>query len=88
MFRFISIPLFLIIVSCGDIEFVYDKEKTTNPLYEKTDVRISGVDLPYSKSYLPMFGKNKKEEFILLVKIEEKNKEICQNKSSNIKPNL
>ena len=73
MFRFISIPLFLIIVSCGDIEFVYDKEKTTNPLYEKTDIRISGVDLPYSKSYLPMFfGKNKKEEFILLVKIEEK----------------
>ncbi len=73
MLKFLYIALFLIVLSCGDIEFVYDKENTTNPLYEKTDIRISGVDLPYAKSYLPMFfGKNNKEEFVLLVKIEEK----------------
>ena len=49
--------LFLIffIASCSDIEFVYkDNKNLINPLYEKTDVNASGVDLVYINSYLPM----------------------------------
>tara|TARA_Y200000002_G_scaffold90369_1_gene72749 strand:+ start:648 stop:1136 length:489 start_codon:yes stop_codon:yes gene_type:complete len=68
--------LFLIffIASCSDIEFVYkDNKNLINPLYEKTDVNASGVDLVYINSYLPMFfGENKEESFRLLINIEEK----------------
>ena len=38
-------------VSCNELEFVYtDEINIFNPLYEKTDVNISGLDLRFMKS--------------------------------------
>ena len=65
--------LFLVIVSCSNIDFAYkDKENITNPLYDKTNISTSGVDLVFLKSYLPaVFGDVKKNNFNLLIHIEE-----------------
>ena len=66
--------IFIFILSCGDIDFVYKEDKNLiNPLYEKTEVSTSGLDLIFMNSYLPMFFGNKKEDvFSLSIKIEQK----------------
>tara|TARA_B100000886_G_scaffold333571_1_gene287795 strand:- start:487 stop:975 length:489 start_codon:yes stop_codon:yes gene_type:complete len=68
------ISLFLTTISCSNIEFAYkDKESIINPLYEKTNISTSGIDLVYLQSYLPtVFGNIKKSDFNLLIRIEEK----------------
>ncbi len=60
-------------ISCSEIDFVYkDNINLVNPLYEKTSINISGVDLKYINSYVPMFfGKNKENVFDLSINIEE-----------------
>ncbi len=60
-------------ISCSEIDFVYkDNINLVNPLYEKTSINISGVDLKYINSYVPMFfGKNKENIFDLSINIEE-----------------
>ena len=70
--------IFIIIIcvvcsSCNNIEFVYKNEKNLlNPLYEKTNTSNTGFDLPFMKSYIPMFfGVNKDEKFNLIINIEE-----------------
>ena len=70
--------VFIIIIcvvcsSCNNIEFVYKNEKNLlNPLYEKTNISNTGFDLPFMKSYIPMFfGVNKDEKFNLAINIEE-----------------
>lgn len=62
------------VASCNQIDFIYKENiNITNPLYEKTEVDISGVDLIFLNSYTPMlFGKNKSNVFKLLINIEEK----------------
>tara|TARA_Y100001935_G_scaffold247462_1_gene243405 strand:+ start:488 stop:976 length:489 start_codon:yes stop_codon:yes gene_type:complete len=68
--------LFLLfsISSCNNLEFVYnDKGNLINPLYEKTNVGTSGIELLFINSYIPMiFGENKDNEFDLIINIEEK----------------
>ncbi len=68
------ILLFILFVSCSNIDFVYKNNKNLiNPLYEKTELNTSGVSLSYINSYLPMFfGENKESEFNLLINIKEK----------------
>ena len=65
--------LFVFITACSNIEFVYKENKNLiNPLYEKTDLSTSGLDLNFINSYLPMFfGENKEDIFKLLIDIEE-----------------
>ena len=65
---------FFSLFSCGDIDFVYkDNKNLVNPLYQKTNVNTSGVDLNFINLYLPMFfGDNKENIFNLLINIEEK----------------
>ena len=65
--------LFVFITACSNIEFVYKENKNLiNPLYEKTDLSTSGLDLNFTNSYLPMFfGENKEDIFKLLIDIEE-----------------
>ena len=65
--------LFVFITACSNIEFVYKENKNLiNPLYEKTELSTSGLDLNFINSYLPMFfGENKKNIFKLLIDIEE-----------------
>ena len=73
MRRLFFIIIFMFIVSCGDIDFVYKENKNLiNPLYGKTEVSTSGLDINFMNSYLPMFFGNKKDgPFSLSIKIEE-----------------
>ena len=73
MKRLFFVTIFIFIISCGDIDFVYKEDKNLiNPLYEKTEVSASGLDINFMNSYLPMFFGNKKEDrFSLSVEIEQ-----------------
>ena len=74
MKKIFFISLFFTIISCSNIEFVYtEKGNIINPLYEKTNVVTSGVDLVFIQSYVPkVFGEVKEQDFNLLINIEEK----------------
>ena len=74
MSRIFIILLTFIINSCAQIDFVYEDEKNLiNPLYEKVIVNVTGLELVYINSYVPVFfGNNKNHHFDLLVNIEEK----------------
>ena len=65
--------LFFFFTSCSNIDFVYkDKVNLVNPLYEKTKVSTSGLDISFINSYIPMFfGENKENDFNLLINIAE-----------------
>ncbi len=73
MKKLFFISMFIFIISCGDIEFVYKEDKNLiNPLYEKTEVGVSGFNMNFMNSYLPMFfGNNKDDYFNLSIKIEQ-----------------
>ena len=73
MKRLFFLTIFIFIISCGSIDFVYKEDKNIiNPLYEKTDVSTSGLDLNFMNSYLPMFFGNKKDDsFNLSIEIDE-----------------
>ena len=73
MKRLLFVTIFIFIISCDDIDFVYKEDKNLiNPLYEKTEVTTSGLDINFMNSYLPMFFGNKKEDrFNLLINIEQ-----------------
>ncbi len=68
------ILIFFFLSSCGEVDFIYkDSKNIINPLYEKTQIETSGVELSYINSYLAMFfGENKEENFKLLINIKEK----------------
>ena len=74
MKKLLIIFFIIFVTSCSDIEFIYnDKENLVNPLYERTKIDITGVDLSFINSYLPMFfGNTYNEDFILSINIEEK----------------
>ncbi|MDC3083351.1 hypothetical protein OA321_03505 [Pelagibacteraceae bacterium] len=73
MKRLFFVTIFIFIISCGDIDFVYKEDKNLiNPLYEKTEVSTSGLDINFMNSYIPMFFGNKKEGlFSLSIEIEQ-----------------
>ncbi len=74
MKNFFSIFIFLIVTSCSNIQFVYtDKKNSLNPLFEKTNVVASGVDIVFINSLIPkFFGKNIEDNYKLLIEIDEK----------------
>ena len=73
MKRLFFVTIFIFILSCGNIDFVYKEDKNLiNPLYEKTEVSASGFNMNFMNSYLPMFfGNNKDDHFNLSIKIEQ-----------------
>ena len=73
MKKIFFISLFFTTISCSNIEFVYkEKGNLINPLYEKTNVVTSGIDLVFLQSYVPkVFGDVNEKDFNLLVNIEE-----------------
>ena len=74
MIRFFLIGLFILATSCSkNIEFVYDDKKNLlNPLYGKTIVETSGLDLPFIRSYIPMFfGEKSTDDYVLSININE-----------------
>ena len=66
--------LFVFLSSCSGVDFVYNNNQNiTNPLYQKTKVTSTGVDINFFNSYVPMFfGENKENLYNLIIKIEEK----------------
>tara|TARA_B100000575_G_C22809772_1_gene477160 strand:- start:124 stop:612 length:489 start_codon:yes stop_codon:yes gene_type:complete len=74
MKKIIFLFLILTISACSEIDFVYkDNKNIINPIYGKTKVMTSGVDLAFINSYTPMlFGNNKEKSFDLLINIKEK----------------
>jgi len=72
--KLLSFIFVFIISSCSNVDFIYNDDKNLiNPLYEKTVVSISGEELVFINSYVPMiFGKVKEESYKLLIYIEEK----------------
>ena len=74
MKRLTFVLMFFFLSSCGGVDFIYkDSKNIINPLYEKTQIDTSGVELSYINSYLAMFfGENKEENFRLLINIKEK----------------
>ena len=66
--------MFIFIFSCNDVEFVYNEDKNLlNPLYNKTSVSTSGLDVSFMNSYLPMFfGDSEEDRFALSINIEQK----------------
>ena len=74
MKKIISLFLIVMVGACSEIDFVYkDSKNIINPLYGKTKVDTSGVDLAFLNSYTPMlFGKSKEPIFNLLINIKEK----------------
>ena len=68
------IIFFISITACSNIEFVYKENKNLiNPLYEKTGITTSGLDVNFINSYLPMFFGDKKEDtFKLSININQK----------------
>ena len=74
MKKLFFIFLFFFVASCSGVEFVYKNDKNLiNPLYQKTKVIVSGTNLSFMNSYVPMlFGENKEEIYSLKININEK----------------
>ncbi len=74
MKKIICFVLFFFIASCNNLDFVYNENTNLiNPLYNKTNIILSGVDLVFMKSYVPMFfGNNQNNKYNLLINIKEK----------------
>lgn len=70
----IIIVINFLLFSCNSVDFVYkNKTNLVNPLYEKTKVSISGPNLVFMNSYIPMlFGSNEKNEYYLEIEVKEK----------------
>ena len=86
MKKILCLLICFVLSSCSNIEFVYDDYGDgPNPLYEKTSVKITGIDSAFINSYTStLFGNNKKETFNLFIEIEEKIQKIHRNKSSHL----
>jgi len=73
MKRLFFVTIFIFIISCGDIDFVYKEDKNLiNPLYGKTEVSTSGLDINFMNPYLSLvFGENKESRYNLSINIKE-----------------
>ena len=65
--------LILLVVSCSEIQMVYQDDKSLiNPLYNKSKIKIYGLDLPHLKKYTPVyFGNSENESFNISIEIKE-----------------
>ena len=74
MKKLLIIVVFIFISSCSNMDFTYKNNgNLTNPMYQKTNVTTSGVNLVYINSYIPtVFGENKDNNYNLIIEIEEK----------------
>ena len=65
--------IFILTSSCNNMDFTYKNNgNLTNPLYQKTNITTSGVNLAYINSYIPLvFGENKDNVYSLEIEIIE-----------------
>ncbi|MDC2992583.1 hypothetical protein OAZ07_00295 [Pelagibacteraceae bacterium] len=73
MKKIFFISIFIFLSACSGIEFIYTEDKNlTNPIYQKTKVHTSGLDMAFLKSYVPMFfGSPKENIYDLSINVEE-----------------
>ena len=71
--RFNLIFILLFLSSCSNLEFVYKNDKSfSNPLYKKTSLDLSGLEIQsfYSQN-LKYFGEYDEELYKLIINIDE-----------------
>ena len=81
MKKFVLSVLFIFLVSCSQIDFVYkDSKNILNPIYNKTTYSFTGKDIPSAYRYSArFFGNNKNTIYGLKISIrEEKTKRSIQ----------
>ena len=80
------IILIFVLTSCSSVDFVYDEYKDVgNPLYEKTRVDTSGLNLTFLNSYVSIFfGERKEDKFNLTIVVDEKKKQKDQLKKTKL----
>ena len=73
MKKLLIFSFFIFISSCSSLDFTYNNNvNLTNPLYERTNVMTSGVNLAYINSYIPVvFGDIKDNTYNLTIEITE-----------------
>ena len=71
--KYFIIIIFLFSASCNKISFTYNNNTNlTNPIYNKTEVFISGKDIPSLYRYVSSYiGRNKSPAYQLEISIEE-----------------
>ena len=72
-FKICLISFLLFVISCSGLEFVYNDDiNLTNPLYKKTAIVLSGVEIKsFYGQNLKYFGKYEEKLYTLLIKIDE-----------------
>ncbi len=86
MKKLILIILIFYPFSCTEIEFVYNNDSNLiNPLYEKTEVDLTGVDLVFINSYTPLlFGEYVEKKYKLEISVEEKKTNLSVEKNQAV----
>ncbi len=68
-----SLLFFLVLLSCNNLDFVYkDNINLTNPVYKKTSINLSGINIPsFYGLALRYLGKDKEKLYRLTIEINE-----------------
>ena len=74
MKKFVLLFLLLCFSSaCSDIDFVYNEDELNNQLYNKTNIKITGDEIPFLNTIvLSKFGKSQNGPLDLEINISEK----------------
>jgi len=68
-----SLLFFLVLLSCNNLDFVYkDNINLTNPVYKKTSINLSGINIPsFYGLALRYLGQDKEKIYRLTIDINE-----------------
>ena len=67
--RIIILSLLFFAISCQNLNFIYkDSYNVTNPLHNKSSIKLTGKNMPAVNRYaLRYFGNNQKGDYILVL---------------------
>ena len=71
--KYYLISILIFLVSCSNLEFVYeDNKKLSNPVYKKTSFALSGLEVQsFYAQNLKYFGEYEEELYKLMININE-----------------
>ena len=71
--RSIILSLLFFAISCQNINFIYkDSYNVTNPLHNKSSIKLTGKNVPAVNKYASRyFGNNKKGDYVIHINISE-----------------
>jgi len=73
----LSILMLCLLLACSNIEFSYNKDELNNQLYNKTNINITGDEIPFLNTIvLSKFGISQNEFLDLEINISEKKTKI------------